>query len=311
MATIPIAFAFDKNMEMPAGVCISSLLSNANEETFYDIFILHHQDDDFSDSRIAKLCSLYPNCRITFRAVGDSFDNSFEIRGITKATYYKLLIPNLITEYDKILYSDVDVIFREDLSYFYERDLDDCFFAGVNSVPVMNEDQRQYIKTIGFNQNDSYYYAGNIVINSKLIREKKLIPKFLSHLVNKYRFQDMDIMNITSAGRIKPLPPAFCLTINYYYGIINLRNQLKAYYTEEELDHALRYGIVHYNGAKPWKDMCLNMDIWWDYYRKSIFYDEIFAFDFWFNQTYRIEKMTLWKRIKQVARYFRKGGRIS
>ena len=310
MTTIPIVFAFDKNMEMPAGVCISSLLCNAKDDTFYDIFILHHIDDDFSESKIIQLSRLHPHCRITFRAVGDAFDHSFEIRGVTKATYYKLLIPAVIPEYKKILYSDVDVIFREDLGKYLEYDLDGCFFAGVNSVPVMNEDQRQYIKTIGFNENDSYYYAGNLVINSELIREKNMISEFLSHLANKYRFQDMDIMNITSAGRIKSLPPAFCMTINYYYGILNLRNQLKEYYTEEEMDHALKCGIIHYNGQKPWKDMCLNMDVWWDYYRKSIFFDERFAFDFWFNQTYRIEKMTLWKRIKHVARYFRKNGKM-
>ena len=91
---------------------------------------------------------------------------------------------------------------------------------------------------------------------------------------------------------------------------MNNREHLNTYYTDEEMDYALKYGIVHYNGAKPWKDVCLNMDIWWDYYRKSIFFDEQFAHDFWYNQTYRIEKMSLWKRVKQVARYFRKGGRI-
>lgn len=41
MNTIPIAFAFDNNLILPACVCISSLMMNANEDTFYDIFILH------------------------------------------------------------------------------------------------------------------------------------------------------------------------------------------------------------------------------------------------------------------------------
>ncbi len=310
MNTIPIVFAFDKNMEMPAGVCISSLLANAKDETFYDVFILHHKDDDFSESRIKQLCCIYPRCRITFRSLGDTFDNTFEIRGITKATYYKLLIPEVIPEYDKILYSDVDVIFREDLSKYYEMSLDDCFFGSVNSAPVMNDDQRKYIKSIGFNQNDSYFYAGNLVVNSKLIRELNKIPEFMSHLVQKYRFQDMDIMNITCKRYIKQLTPAFCLSVNNYCGILCNRDELKALYSDEVMDHALKHGIVHYNGAKPWKEVCLNMDIWWDYYRKSIFFDEKFAYDFWLNQTYRIEKMSLWKRIKQVARYFRKGGRM-
>ena len=43
MKTVPIAFAFDNNLVLPACICISSLLMNAKEETFYDIFILDFQ----------------------------------------------------------------------------------------------------------------------------------------------------------------------------------------------------------------------------------------------------------------------------
>lgn len=44
MNTIPIVFAFDNNLILPACVCISSLLMNAKENTFYDIFILYSSD---------------------------------------------------------------------------------------------------------------------------------------------------------------------------------------------------------------------------------------------------------------------------
>ena len=41
MNVVPIVFAFDNNLILPACVCISSLMMNAKEDTFYDIFILH------------------------------------------------------------------------------------------------------------------------------------------------------------------------------------------------------------------------------------------------------------------------------
>ena len=85
---------------------------------------------------------------------------------------------------------------------------------------------------------------------------------------------------------------------------------MKGIYGTDEINHALISGIVHYNGAKPWKEVCPNMDIWWAYYRRSIFYDEEFTHRFWKDQTYRLEKMSLMKRIKLVGRYFRKGGRM-
>lgn len=310
MNTIPIVFAFDANFEMPAGVCIYSLLSNADSTTFYDIFILHNSENDFSNSRIRLFEEIFPQCRITFRCVNGDFHGAYEIRGITETAYYRLLIPKLILEYDKVLYSDVDVIIREDLTKYYALALDDYYFASVNLVPVMDSDLYNYVKSLGMQPSDGYFYSGNIIVNSKLLRVNDKVNLFLSHQDKRYRFQDMDIINMTCGSRIKSLSPAFCLTNTYYQAILNERERLKTYYTEEEMAYALKYGIVHYNGAKPWKDVCLNMDIWWEYYRKSIFFDEKFAYDFWFNQTYRIEKMSLWKRIKQVARYFRKGGRM-
>lgn len=115
MNTIPIAFAFDNNLILPACVCISSLMMNANEDTFYDIFILHSSNISLRKEELNKLPQYYDNCRIQYRQVDETFDASFEIRGITTPAYYRLLIPELITEYDKVIYSDADIILEFNL----------------------------------------------------------------------------------------------------------------------------------------------------------------------------------------------------
>lgn len=83
------------------------------------------------------------------------------------------------------------------------------------------------------------------------------------------------------------------------------------FYTEEEIEHALTYGIVHYNGPKPWKESCVNYDIWWEYYRKSPFFDEKFYFDFHNNRQNELDQLSFWKRIKILARYFVYGRKAS
>ena len=93
---VPIAFAFDSNLVFPASVCLSSLLKNANAETFYDIYILHSRDEDFERSELNRLPLFYANCRIQYRTVDGFFDSAYEIRGITTPAYYRLLIPELI-----------------------------------------------------------------------------------------------------------------------------------------------------------------------------------------------------------------------
>ena len=82
MNIVPILFTFDQSLEMPAGVCMTSLLENADTDTFYDIFILHSPTCDFSKSRLQELPGIYGNCKLTFRRVIGEFVGGYEIRGI-------------------------------------------------------------------------------------------------------------------------------------------------------------------------------------------------------------------------------------
>ena len=307
MKTVPILFSFDENMLMPAVVCLTSLLETAAESTFYDIFILHRPGCRLEESTLSVLPEMYKNCRFTFRQVDKDFAGAYEIRGISIETYYRLVAPDLIPEYDKILYSDVDVIFREDLSRFYEMDLGDCYFAGVDNGSALRPDVHVHLKEIGLDYRKGYYYAGNIVINSAQMRKDGKIAEFRELGKKSFKQQDMDILNIACNGHIKPLGPSFCLT-NFLYGlIVNRRGEMEAIYGKEEIEHALQYGIVHYNGPKPWKQECLNMDIWWDYYRKSPAFDEKFCYEFWMSRATQMDNLPLMKRIKLVGRYFLKG----
>ena len=304
MTRVPILFTFDQSLEMPAGVCLTSLLEHADESTFYDIFILHGPACDFSRSLLNKLPEVFGNCRITFREVVGEFEGGYEIRGIPETAYYRLISPELIPEYDKFLYSDVDVIFREDLSRYYQLDLGDCYFAAVDNCSRLRPDVQKYVAdALKLDYRNGYYYSGNLVINAKQILQDNKTADFRRLGKNEYEQQDMDIMNIACNKRFYPLGPSYCMS-NYLYSlIVNRRKEMESIYGPEELDHALRSGIVHYNGAKPWKEDCPNMDLWWACYRRSLFFDERFARDFWTARRDALERLPLLKRVKLLLRY--------
>ena len=305
MNKIPIVFAFDNNLMFPACVCLSSLMMHAKENTFYDIFILHSEQEQLKHEELDKLSLYYKNCRITYRSVGNTFDGAFEIRGITTSTYYRLLIPDIIHEYDKIIYSDVDVIFRDDLSDLYlNTNMKGVYVAGVNSLSHLNSStNKYYIEKIGLNPK-TVIYAGNILMNSKLIREDNVIPQFKKHVQKKYRFQDLDILNIVCRGKIRYLSPTFCLTTDITEYASKCRKKILDIWTDEEIQSALNKGIVHYNGQKPWKGACINFDIWWEYYRKSPYFNQTYYFDFFYKMLNEHDSLSLWKRIKILIRYF-------
>lgn len=305
IARIPIVFAFDNNLTFPACICISSLLMNAKETTFYDIFILHSKQERLDRLGLDKLEEFYKNCKITYRTVDSFFDKSFEIRGITTPAYYRLLIPDLIPEYGKVIYSDVDVIFRSDLSdIYYGTDLSDYYIAGVNSLAHLVPKYKNYFINQRHLDPTRIIYSGNLIFNSQKMREDNLISRFRELAMNKYMFQDMDILNIVCGGKICYLTPDFCLSTFVSEAMVYQREALLQLWSQEEIETAFQTGIVHYNGQKPWKGFCVNFDIWWEYYRRSPFFDEKFYFDFFYNKLNELDQLSLWKRIKILIRYF-------
>lgn len=299
---VPIVFCFDHRMELAAGVCITSLLENARATTFYDIFILHADNCSFAQSRINVLPHVYKNCRITYRSIGNAFESAFEIRNITVAAYYRLLIPEIIPEYDKIIYMDVDIIFRDDLfSIYHSTDLTGYYVAGV-STPV--SDITDYVEKVIGMQIGYYICSGTLILNSKMMREHNIVPEFRRVAAKKWLYQDQDTLNIVCKGKIKILPPGFGM-VNTVHELLLDKDQ--KWYSEEDRQYALDTGILHYNGAKPWKQVCLNFDIWWEYYRKSIFYDQLFYHKFYNLQMNSLDRLSLWKRIKILLRFFKNG----
>ena len=283
---------------------MTSLLENAGKETCYDIYVLHGPHCDFSKSRLHDLPKVYGNCKLTFRRVEGEFVGGYEIRGIPETAYYRLISPELIPEYDKFLYSDVDVIFREDLEKYYLVDLGNNYFGAVDTCSVLRPDYQKYLADeYDYDYRNGYYYSGNLVISAKQLLQDGKLKEFRELGKNNYHQQDMTIINLACKGRITPMTPAYCLTTPLYSLMVYRRKEMEGIYGVEEINHALKTGIVHYNGAKPWNGPCPNMDIWWYYYRKSIFFDEKFAHDFWTGQRDSLMKMPLVKRVKQLLRY--------
>lgn len=136
------------------------------------------------------------------------------------------------------------------------------------------------------------------------MRENRLAAEFKEQARKKYEFQDMDILNIVCQDKIKYLSPVFCVSTFFSQWVLYKKDCLKQFWTEIEIREATEKGIIHYNGQKPWKDYCVNFDIWWEYYRKSPFFDEKFYFDFFYGKLNVLDQLSLWKRIKILARYF-------
>lgn len=255
---IPIVFSTDHNYVMPAGVTISSLLHNSPDTT-YDIYILI--GNDVTDEDKAKLTEQVETAsaasRITFLEMGDSFKGGYEIRDITKACYYRLLIPWLIPHHDKIIYCDVDIIFKTSLDELYSIDLGNNYVAGAyTSTKDSWKTMEKYLTKIGLDYKD-YINSGVLVINSKKQREMGLDKAYEKYSRKKFLYQDQDIINIVCKGHVGHFDRRF-----------NLKPSV--YATEPDL---LENVVLHYAGDKPWESFSYAWSEWWEAYNRSIFRD--------------------------------------
>lgn len=251
---IPVVFSTDHNFIMPTSVAISSMLRNSTDVKC-DIYVLQAKDVTDSDRNI--LCSIIENSdsRIQFVSINnESMEKGFVVRNISTATYYRLVIPWIIKDYDKICYVDGDVVFLDSISNLYNSNIDGCYVGGVSPYDLGDyQSNKIHAPKIGCVQKD-YINAGVLVINAKKWRDDNLYDEFSKHLSVKYECQDQDIINIVCKGKIKH--------INKECNVLSR----KFYETD-------RCTILHFAGEKPWKKVTEGWNYWYDEYHSIGLYD--------------------------------------
>ena len=283
---LPIVFSIDHNFVMPLCVTINSLLLSSKEETEFDFNVIIKSDVSEEDKK-KILCQI--DCwgqknSIKFIDSGSYFDRSYETRGITSACYNRMLIPWLLPDYDKVIYSDCDVIFQGDISDVLLIDLDKYLLAGVNSEVWNKGVIKKYIEAIGVNPKE-YVNSGFLVINSELQRQSNLKNLYLELGKKKYVYQDQDIINLVCKGKILGLP---------------LRYNVNPSDAKKEDD----VRMIHYVGKKPWQGATDCMENWWKVFEKSIVYDKDFHKRFFTNNLSKIKLLSEFpKRLKENIKF--------
>lgn len=255
---IPIVFSTDHNYVMPTGIAICSLLQSATDE-LYDIYIMTGADITDEDRTALKeqVSVLSPGSAISFVEMDKYFKSAYEIRGISKAAYYRLMIPWLIPHIDKLIYADVDIIFKSSLKELYEIDLEGNYLgAALTSPPESWEKYRSYFKKIGL-EYDKYFNSGVLVINSRLQREVGLNKEYMNLESKKFLYQDQDILNIVCKDKVVFFDKRY--------------NLLPDLYDSDPL--YIDNVVIHYAGDKPWKSFTYAWAEWWNCYHASIFHN--------------------------------------
>ena len=128
---IPVFFAVDDGYCPFLAVAIQSLIDNSSGENTYSVKILNTDISDENKRRIAG----YGRDNVDIEFVDLNYyikkikDKLYTRDYYSKTTYFRLFIPNLYPQYDKILYLDSDVVILDDIANLYNMDLGDDLVA--------------------------------------------------------------------------------------------------------------------------------------------------------------------------------------
>ena len=252
-----IAFCINDTYVQQLLVVLTSLALN-NRHTNINVYIFSSDITIKSQQKCNLLASCFHNMKINFINVNSDTVKTLNsaIDYISKETYYRYLIPNLLPNIGKILYMDADIIVNGELSKLYDTDISGYYMAGVRDLYIR---KINYFPTIGFEQNDLYVNAGILLMNLDAMRchniPEKLITETQKH--PGIRFNDQDIINIVCRNHIHEIDSI------YNYTTANR-------WAESRKRHTA--AIIHYTGEnKPWLlDSRHPMKkLYWKYYKKT------------------------------------------
>lgn len=257
---IPIVFAFDDKYRLPASTCLHSLLATKNQDSFYQIYVIY-DERSLAPSTRESICTFLNKKFSGFSLEWLNFDPTAlklapTLSWLSIETYFRLFIPELLPQHDKVIWADSDFIFKKDISTLYHIDLGDSDAAAPRDV---KNDQSSLVCHAYYPEitREYIYTTCLIIFNARKWREDKLTEKCLQN-IEKYKDQlqllDLDIFNLTMR-EITPLPPEANLLLNFVLDPQHTKEPSSPF-NESEVEHAKQnLYTLHYAGlgsSKPW-----------------------------------------------------------
>lgn len=131
--TIPIIFSSNDYFVPYMSSAMQSVMENADSGKRYAFFVLHRDITDSAISLLTAQIAAFTNFSIDFINVFEELKDFqlFTSGSITIETYFRLLIPELFSSYEKVIYLDCDLICCTDIAELYKTNLGDNLLAAV------------------------------------------------------------------------------------------------------------------------------------------------------------------------------------
>ena len=257
---IPLAIAFTPNYFVPAAATLKSLLDASSGE-FRVICLVTEEIPQRMQEKLTRL----GGGRMSFEYIPlrGRLEGLYVDPRYTEAASFRLLLPELLPELDRVLYLDCDIIVRQDVARLWEEtDLKDNYIGAVYEATI--ERQAERIRALGCDP-ARYFNSGFLLMNLRQMREERVSERLLEACRVPYlEFPDQDALNQVCAGRVLPLSPVWNSIRTFF--IPKYRADFVRQYSAALWEEVQRSGNIHYTGGKPWDLFTVQFRAWWQIY---------------------------------------------
>ena len=272
------------------GVMLNSLLKNGSEDNNYDIIVVRNLNDFESETskRYVKMLNKdignRKNASIRFVDISRLIGNKeFFVRGnFTPETYFRLFLPEIMVNYDKVLYLDADMVVKHDVAELYNYDIGDNLLGAVRDPIISGSNKaylynkHDYMEQLGIENIYDYFQAGVLLINLNEISKDKLCERMIEYAASHdCDLVDQDVLNLFCQGRVKYIDNKWNVDVNTIANSVVPFAPVKMW-KEYQYNRDNAY-IYHFAGAdKPWCNPNLDKaDIFWNAARETEWYEII------------------------------------
>lgn len=313
---VPIVLSFNDNYAPYAGVLIKSIINNSEKNKNYDIFIYDGGISSLNKNYINSISSGIDNLQITYLNVEPIFSkyDLYSHSHFSIEMYYRLYIPDIFRNFDRVIYIDSDTLVRKDISSLLDIDLNgksiaavrDCVMQGFVKYKVLSNKETHSLETkdylkfyLGIENNNSYFQSGVLIFDIKKACTKiEEIHKILLS-GKKYWFPDQDILNKVYNNDVFYLDPKW----NVYHGngdIETFFRDLPENISNVYFNSRKNPFIIHFAGPrKPWNFYKIDFaEYFWAVARETPWYESLVLNIVHNNNSNKIDNKT----IEEIAR---------
>lgn len=273
---IPIVFSANEKYAPYIAVTAASIIRNASKAYFYRFYVLHTELSENMQLRLQSIegenYSL--NC---INVEEQCMEGMYSAAYFSTEMYFRILIPELFKEYQKILYLDCDIVVLGDISELFHNELDGNLLGGMRNL--MHAKMKKYVELSLGLEPENYINSGVLLLNAEQCREEHFTDRSFALLKKRrdFIYPDQDLINIMCRDRIKYLDPRWNFT--WHYRHLQLSRNTDLHLSEGDMELFYEYEknpkLIHYTGEiKPWNNVNKYLsDIFWDYAKDSVFYN--------------------------------------